>query len=120
VCVLCLAAFFRVKVPNIVFLFTAPPWLYIECYLQKVEEMQISDMLKNEDILENVKAFQVFSGYDNNRHIQSILLIVVSWLTCMISCSCLSCSFLFHLFQTSVLTLLVGSQEEHPTCKKIV
>ena len=26
---------------------------------QKVEEMQISDMLKNKDIMENVKAFQV-------------------------------------------------------------
>jgi len=44
-----------VKVPNIVFLTGCS----IECYLQKVEEMQISDMLKNEDILENVKAFQV-------------------------------------------------------------
>jgi len=32
---------------------------YVECDFQKVEEMQISDMLKNKDIMENVKAFQV-------------------------------------------------------------
>jgi len=31
----------------------------VEFCLQKVEEMQISDMLKNKDIMENVEAFQV-------------------------------------------------------------
>ena len=33
----------------------------VEFHTQKVEEMQISDMLKSEDILENVQAFQVRS-----------------------------------------------------------
>jgi len=46
----------------------------VEFYFQKVEEMQISDMLKNEDIMENVKAFQVCFGRGVNSYINSHLL----------------------------------------------
>jgi len=34
-------------------------WLVVLNCCQKVEETQISDILKSEDIMENVKAFQV-------------------------------------------------------------
>jgi len=47
-----------------------------ELHFQKVEEMQISDMLKNKDIMENVEAFQVRFW---QLSVLVFIVIIISW-----------------------------------------
>jgi len=46
--------------------------IVVDCCFQKVEEMQISDMLKDKDIMENVKAFQVVLQYKSYPYMKTL------------------------------------------------